>query len=154
MEALDMIREDGSVNILQVLILALPEYYRLTKSEELAKEELGYYDKEYNDKLAERKKPYEDLIAYADKCGIAVPEQAYGYEVTTADVLARLDEQMMIEIEDIEETATKALEVKYDQELVEDTYWAIDTVRDEYERIKDNYISKKARQTLKRVKQN
>ena len=153
MEALDMIREDGSVNILQVLILALPEYYRLTKSEELAKEELGYYDKEYNDKLAERKKPYEDLIAYADKCGIAVPEQAYGYEVTTADVLARLDEQMMIEIEEIEDTASKVLSRSYDERIVDDTYMAIDCITDEYERIKDNYIAKKTKHTLKRTLQ-
>ena len=143
----------GEVNILKLLVNALPEYYRLVKSEDIAREELSYYDKEYNDKLADRKEPYEELISYAEKNGIDIPDRAYDYEVTTADVLARLDEQMMIEIEEIEDTASKVLSRSYDERIVDDTYMAIDCITDEYERIKDNYIAKKTKHTLKRILQ-
>ena len=143
----------GEVNFLKLLVDALPEYYRLVKSEDIAREELSYYDKEYNDKLADRKVPYEELIRWAEENGIDIPDRAYDYEVTTADVLARLDEQMMIEIEEIEDNALKVLETSYDEDLVQDTYVAIDCVADEYERIKDNYIAKQAKHNLRRVKE-
>ncbi len=143
----------GEVNVLKLLVDALPEYYRLVLSEDKAREELYLYDKEYKDNLSDRKEPYEELLRYAEVNGIDIPDRAYDYEVTTADVLARLDEQMMLEIEEIEDNATKVLEASYDEELVQDTYMAIDCVAEEYERIKENYIAKSARQTLRRVKQ-
>jgi hypothetical protein len=150
---LRVVREYISSDLLKILVLALPDYYKLLKSEEIAREELSYYDKEYNDKLADRKEPYEELIKMAEGNGIKVPNKAYDYEVTTADVLARLDEQMMIEIEEIEDTASKVLSRSYDERIVDDTYMAIDCITDEYERIKDNYIAKKTKHTLKRTLQ-
>jgi len=143
----------GEVNVLKLLVDALPEYYRLVKSEDIAREELSYYDKEYNDKLADRKEPYEELIRWAEKNRIDIPDRAYDYEVTTADVLARLDEQMMIEIEEIEDKTNAMLEVKYDDELVDDAYEAIECISEGYERIKENYITKRTQHTLRRVKE-
>ncbi len=148
----DLYTEDGEIDVQKLLVLALPDYFKLIKSEEIAKAEMAAYDKEYNDVLEDRKDKYALLLQYVTATGIQVPKEAYNYTVGLSDVLQRLDEQMSFEINDIEERANRFLEADFSEELIDQANEAIFETSELYEKIKNNYIKKNVKTAILRRK--
>ncbi len=129
---------------------AIKEYYVYLKSEEIATEIMNSYGKKYSKKFGGRAKLYESLIDYVNARSIDVEYDEC--QVKPIDVVNRLDEQMLIEINDLENNVEELIQLASLNGITDRYKIILKDIYDEYDLMKEAYLEQYGLSNDKRKK--
>jgi len=139
----------GVNTIKEIAKEAIPEYYALIKSEEIATDIMRANGKEYK-KFDDRSVLYESLIDYVNARSIDVE---YGdCEAKPIDVINRLDEQMLLEIRTLEHNVEELVQLASFDGITERYNILLKEIYDEYDLMKENYLEQYDNSNVRRKK--